>query len=292
MSTRIDAPLDPVGPEVIKRVRTAKAARRTSGRVYIERPSLAFIVHSFNRVSNIDQIVDGLRAAGEHELIVCDDGSVDGSRARWSEHLDRPNDFLIHSNDLHEIRITDRAIGWARSEIVCLVQDDDLIPDDPSWVETALDHFAADPALAIIGGFMGFQSFHPDSTVAKPFWGPAEFRYVQHVNIGPYFLRRTSYQQLGGWDHTFSAPGDPGICFESELCLRAWINGYRVGYTFVPLKGAAGHYAMDGGTMLFGPHERERNRLANSKRIYERYASREAEIDALVKQANTRRPQS
>ena len=60
------------------------------------------------------------------------------------------------------------------------------------------------------------------------------------LNIGPYFVRRTS---------SLSAPGDPGICFESELCLRAWTKGYRVGYSFVPLGGAAGQYAMDGGTM-------------------------------------------
>ena len=286
----MDAPPNPVEPDVIERVRAAKAARRASGLVYAERPRLAFIVHSFNRVSNIDQIVDGLRAAGTHELIVCDDGSVDGSPERWLEHLDRPNDFLIHSNDLHEIRITDRAISWARSEIVCLVQDDDVIPDEPSWVQTALEHFADDPALAVIGGFMGFDSFDPDPAVAMPLWGHGEFRYVHHVNIGPYFVRRTSYEQLGGWDHTFSAPGDPGICFDSELCLRAWTNGYRVGYSFVPLKGAAGHYAMDGGTVLFTPDERERNRLANSRRIFERYADRAAEIDALVEHANTQRP--
>ncbi len=285
----MDASPEPVEPEVVERVRAAKAARRASGFVYQERPRLAFIVHSFNRVSNIDQIVDGLRAAGAHELIVCDDGSVDGSRDRWLGHLDRPNDFLIHSNDLHEIRVTDRAISWARSEIVCLVQDDDVIPDEPTWVQTALDHFSADPALAIIGGFMGFESFDPDPAVAVPFWGRSEFRYVHHVNIGPYFVRRTSYQELGGWDHSFSAPGDPGICFESELCLRAWTKGYRVGYSFVPLKGAAGHYAMDGGTMIFAPHVRERNRVANSRRIFERYASRTAEIDALVEHANLQR---
>ena len=50
-------------------------------------------------------------------------------------YLDRPNDFLIHSNDLHEIRILDRAIRFARAEIVCLVQDDDLIPRDGAWLE-------------------------------------------------------------------------------------------------------------------------------------------------------------
>lgn len=277
---------------MVKRVRAYKAARRAAGFAYVERPRLAFIVHSFNRISNIDQIAEGLRAAGPYELIVCDDGSLDGSRERWLAHLGRPNDFLIQSNDLHEIRVTDRAIRWARAEIVCLIQDDDVIPAEPSWVESALSHFDADPALAIIGGFMGFQSFDPDPEVALPFWGPDEFRYVHHVNIGPYFIRRHSYEELGGWDYTFSAPGDPGICFESELCLRAWTEGHRVGYSFVPLKGPAGHYAMNGGTMAFARSDRERNRLRNSQRIFERYVSRTAQIDALVARANALRPGS
>lgn len=279
----------PVTPEVVERVRGYKATRRALGFAYVEQPRLSFIVHSFNRISNIDQIADGLRASGSHELIVCDDGSVDGSRERWLQHLDRPNDFLIQSNDLHEIRVTDRAIGWARGEIACLIQDDDVIPDEPTWVESALSHFAADPSLAILGGFMGFQSFDPDPDVALPFWGPDEFRYVHHVNIGPYFVRRRIYEALGGWDYAFSAPGDPGICFESEFCLRAWIEGYRVGYSFVPLKGPAGHYAMDGGTMIFAVADRERNRLTNSWRIFERYKSHSAKIDALVEQANAGR---
>jgi hypothetical protein len=33
------------------------------------------------------------------------------------------------------------------------------------------------------------------------------------------------------------------ICFDNELCLRAWMNDYQVGYSFVPFKGPAGHYA-------------------------------------------------
>jgi ABC-type maltose transport system permease subunit len=59
-------------------------------------------------------------------------------------YLDRPNDFLIHSNDLHEIRILDRAIRFARSDIICLVQDDDLIPRETDWLEAALGHFIRD----------------------------------------------------------------------------------------------------------------------------------------------------
>src|SRR5687767_3291622 len=182
--------------QMIERVKADKRRRRSSAVKYQDRPELAFIVQSFNRVSNIDQLIDGLRDMGDHELIVCEDGSLDGSRERWMSHLDRPNDFLIHSNDLHEIRILDRAIRFARADIICLVQDDDLIPSETSWLEAALTQFNTYPHLAIIGGFMGFQSFHPDLKSVKPIWGPAPFQFLHHVNIGPYFIRQQHYEAL------------------------------------------------------------------------------------------------
>ena len=225
-----------VDQEMIERVKAYKQQRWVSPHQYQDRPRLAFIVHSFNRIANITQLVDGLRLMGDHELIICEDGSLDGSREKWMSYLDRPNDFLIHSNDLHEIRVLDRAIRFARAEIVCLVQDDDMIPRNTTWLDNALRLFARYPGLAILGGFMGFESFDPDPAKAKRIWG-GDFRFVHHVNIGPYFIRRQDYESLGGWEYSFSEVGEPGICFDNELCLRAWMNGCQVGYSFVPFRG-------------------------------------------------------
>ena len=274
-----------VDQEMIERVKDYKQQRGRSVRQYRDRPRLAFIVHSFNRISNIEQLIDGLRLMGDHELIVCEDGSLDGSHEKWMSYLDRPNDFLIHSNDLHEIRALDRAIRFSRSDIVCLVQDDDTIPRDTAWLDDALQAFARYPRLAIVGGFMGFESFDPDPAKARRIWGGG-FRFVHHVNIGPYFIRRTDYEALGGWEYSFSAAGEPGICIDNELCLRAWMNGYQVGYRFVPFKGPAGHYPADGGTVLFSNDIRVRNSVRNSDTIFARYGEHAGRIDDLVERAN------
>jgi glycosyltransferase involved in cell wall biosynthesis len=276
----------PISPHVIARVKAAKARRRSSGTQYRDRSRLAFVVHSFNRVANIRQLVAGLRRFRGHELIVCDDGSLDGSRARWMPLLVRPNDFLVLSNDIHEIRILDRAIRFACADIVCLVQDDDLIPRNTRWAEAALMQFAKHPKLAIVGGFMGFHGFHPDPAKVKRLWGRAPFQFVDHVNIGPYFLRKRHYEALGGWDFSFSRSGEPGICFDTELCLRAWLKGYQVGYRFVPFKGPPEHYALDGGTMLFSRAARIRNQERNHRKVFRTYVRHTLRIARLVRQAN------
>jgi glycosyltransferase involved in cell wall biosynthesis len=277
-----------VDRETIERVKAYKSQIDASPHQYQNRPRLAFIVHSFNRKANIEQLVDGLRDMGPHELIVCEDGSLDGSHEKWMSYLSRPNDFLIHSNDLHEIRVTDRAIRFARADIVCLVQDDDTIPRDTTWLAAAMEQFARFPRLAILGGFMGFESFDPDPVKARRIWGGG-FRFVHHVNIGPYFIRRQHYESLGGWEYSFSEVGEPGIGFDNELCLRAWMNGYQVGYSFVPFKGPAGHYPADGGTVLFSNDIRVRNSVRNSDTIFARYGEHADHIDALVEEANSDR---
>ena len=243
-------------------------------------------MHSFNRLPNLDKLYTGLRRIGDQELIVCDDGSLDGSYQKWRSRLNRPNDFLIHSNDLHEIRILDRAIRFAAAEIICLVQDDDFIPRQTGWLSDALRRFNTYPNLAIIGGFMGFGSFHPKPNKAKPIWGPAPFQFVHHVNIGPYLIRKEHYEVLGGWDYSLSRAGEPGICFDNELCIRAWINGYQVGYSFVPFKGQPGRYALNGGTVLFSGAIRRRNQLRNQRKIFKMYAKHTRRIDRLVSSAN------
>jgi hypothetical protein len=115
-----------------------------------------------------------------------------------------------------------------------------------------LEEFKKHPNLAIIGGFQGFYGFA----------------------LTP------------GWDFSFSRAGEPGICFDSELCLRAWLNRYQVGYRFVPFKGPPQHYSLDGGTMLFSKGVRFRNEWENHRKIFQRYSGQADQISELVKEAN------
>lgn len=284
----------------VRRIKALKAERKAAGLTYVEHPAVSIIVQSFNQVRNIAVLEPRLRATCAEELVVCEDGSTDGSHEAWMRRLTRPNDFLLHSNDLHEIRTYGRAIEYSRGEIVCLMQDDDQPPKDGRWLAEAAELFAAYPELAVLGGWCGFDDWFaveynapwlPPGAGGIPFSDARTSRplvFVENVNIGPYLLRRRIFDEIGGFDLRFSPPGEPGITFEAEFCYRAWRHGYQVALTDIPVKLETGTqgYIFPGGTTLWGNEARERNERANKELIEELYGDSLPAIREAVRAAN------
>ena len=235
------------------------------------------------------------------ELIISEDGSVDGSHETWMRYLDRPNEFLIHSNDLHEIQASDRAIQMAKGKIVCLIQDDDELPETGEWVDHALSLFSTHTKLGILGGFQGmfWDSMDGDELEIKrnsmvygkgqkeiPLIDPSigiPFMFIEEVNIGPYFIRKNIFEEIGGWDYSYSNVGEPAIGFDHELCLRCWKTGYQVGLISILERK---YEEMTGGTFLWGLDERKKNRLQNLKKRIAFYRLHAEDIRKAVDQAN------
>lgn len=234
------------------------------------------------------------------ELIVCEDGSLDGSHEAWLRLLVKPNDFLLHSNDLHEIRTYNRAIKVAHGTVVCLMQDDDRPPRDGAWLDLALDLFDRNPRLAVLGGWCGFDQYFdieynapwlPAGENVIPFLDPSTRRpliFVENVNIGPYFVRKQVFEELGGFDLRFSGVGEPGITFESEFCYRAWSAGHQVALTNIPVKQQASKvgYILPGGTTMWANEARVRNERANKELIKSLYDADLPAIQRAVRRAN------
>lgn len=283
----------------VRAVQAEKADRRAAGDSYTDTPRVAVVVQSFNQGWNVKRLERRLRATGMDELIVCEDGSLDGAPAKWAKRLTRPNDFLIRSNDLHEIRAFDRAIGYTRAELVCLMQDDDQPPRHGGWLARAVALFDDHPRLAVLGGCWGFDSYFdqvynsPRSwssprRVEIPYRDPhsqVPMMFVENVNVGPYLLRSSVYRELGGFDVSYSAPGDPGICFDSDYCYRVWRAGYQVALIDVPVKNP---YYARGGTFRWGRDERDRNEARNKERLIELYDAHMPEIQQRVRESNAR----
>lgn len=291
---------------LIARVRADKAARAVSPHTYSERPRLSLILLSFNHRDNVGAIAEGLRRTIAEELIVCDDGSVDGSEREWQRLLSRPNDFLIQSNDVHDSRAYNRAVGLARGEVVCILQDDDIPPESGAWAAQALDLFNRYPRLAVLGGHQGWQldlSAPSDKVRAREVFGYREarkwtyardipfrdaasgwpFMFVQGVSIGPIFYRRDVFLSLGGFNLDYSLPGEVGMLVDHELSLRAWLAGHHVAlFGPVPFR----RYVGGQGTLMFGQATRERNLAHSFAMIQRQYGDRAPAIDAMVDALN------
>lgn len=267
------------------RVDRWKRGRDPADLAYEHDPRVSFVVQWFNQREHVDRVAPRLPDGPAYETVVCEDGSVDGSLAAWDERLTRRNDFLVRSNDLHEVRAYTRAIGLSRGEFVCLLQDDDVPPDDTSWIDATVDLFERYPDLGVVCGQSGWglQDLVPDYRFEPPVEGGHEvtdrwlregggvkdehpeevptsdpetgrpFVFVPCISVGPVVVRRSVYDALGGFDLDFSEPGKPGMGFEVDFGLRCWRAGYRVAFT--PMGFDRGDV---GGTLMFAPEERDR----------------------------------
>lgn len=267
--------------------------KQRSAMFYNPKPFSTLVIQSFNQADNVIQTAKRVKESGADEVIVCEDGSIDGSMDLWLQELNRRNDFIISSNDLHEIRTYDRAIAMSKSEIVCLAQDDDIFPSDNTWFRQSMKMFDRYPNLAVVGGWCGYDDwfsigwnsrFHNTVGVTK-FIDPVNnlpFQFVENVNIGPYFLRKSIYEKLGGFDFSYSQPGEPGICFESEYCYRAWSEGFYV--ALLPMD--FNRNSIVGGSTQWDLSKRNSNVKRNKELIHRCYESISQQIKKRVSQAN------
>jgi len=238
-----------------------------------DRPLISAIIQTFHDGANARQLVRHLRhaaaaygAPGALEVLVNDDSRSDS--AAWLAELTGPNDFLLSSPNIHEIRAYNRLARLARGDYLLLLQGDHCLPPTAAWLRTGLGLFATFPRLGLLGGQMGYDEV-PFRRIAEsvswgvepckpiPFRVPAgsrgaaaggsgdahggagaaagdgaagsAFMFVAGVNIGPLLVRRDAFLLTGGFDEAFSCAGAPGIQLDTELSLRMWAGGYQVG---------------------------------------------------------------
>ena len=283
----------------LERVRRFKVRQMRDREPHDDSPKVSFAVQSFNHVENIGTISKRLQRLPGTELIVCEDGSIDGSFERWSQVLTGSNDFLVRSNDLHEIRTYDRAVEFARGEIVCLLQDDDIPPSNSEWLDKAVQVFDQYPKLAILGGYHAFLNLDIEEESghlvhAYPKQGPSHrttdglpFQFVEMINGAPILIRREALRQMGGLDLSYSPVGEPGIHYDHEICLRAWSRGFQVGWNPMPFMRFVG----GSGTKIFGQMDKRIARAhKNQTKLVAMYGAQLASVQAEVRCLNEELP--
>ena len=262
--------LDKVKLALTKRVvkKKEKCYADWAAKGYVNEPLVTFIIQSHNKSLQVMHIVDKLRSYPKAEILVIDDGSELVHHDRLSRYLVRANEFLVRANDLYENVMYDKTIRMANGRYIALMQDDDDFKD-LTWVDRAIHLFEQYPQMAILGGKDGMD-FAIDKQQQKfeivPYTdgASADFRFVAHVDRAPMWINKVLYmEKLKHIDFSFA----PFQFDDIELCLRAWLEGYQVGWYKTEFSSLSA-----GGMRIWNNAFTAEQCRKNIQRLYELYA--------------------
>ena len=276
--------LDKVKLALTKRVvkKKQKCYADWAAKGYVNEPLVTFIIQSHNKSLQVMHIVDKLRSYPKAEILVIDDGSESVHHDRLSRYLVRANEFLVRANDLYENVMYDKTIRMANGQYIALMQDDDDFKD-LTWVDRAIHLFEQYPQMAILGGKDGMD-FAIDKQQKKFEIVPyadgilADFRFVAHVDRAPMWINKALFlEKLKHIDFSFA----PFQFDDIELCLRAWLEGYQVGWYKTEFSSLSA-----GGMRIWNNAFTAEQCQKNIQRLYELYQRRERKIKDIIDQLN------
>jgi len=204
------------------------------------------VILSFNHPDNVKPLCRAFGCGqepasqelrGMSELVVIEDGGGD-ARELWraAAAASQGRTRVIETDNLHEIRAYNTGFNASSSRILVMLQDDDLPPPPSKWLHPGTQLFKLHPRLALISctdGFTTPEIFQDHYGRALPILTEdsrlpgTPFMFVVGANSGPVLYRAAAFQQVGGFNLSYSGPGEPGIGFETEISLRLWLRGWQ-----------------------------------------------------------------
>lgn len=209
---------------------------------------LSFIIPLYNNLPLTQAMLASLRAtlpAGEeHEIVLVDDGSTDGTR-EWLRTLAPPCRPLLNERNLGFAATCNRGAAASSGDYLFFLNNDlELLP---GWLEPMLALLRARPDAGLVGNVQlnhatgavdhaGIYFNHkgkPAHLTGLGFGRPA-VRQVDAVTGACFALSRELWQRLGGFDE-----GYVNGCEDVDLCLRAVEAGR---HNYVALRSVVRHH--------------------------------------------------
>ncbi len=197
----------------------------------VNAPWLSVVIAAHDAASTLpDQLAPLVaQAAGRPwEILVCDNGSRDGTRRLVQEWAAQHRQVRLVDAGARRGPAAARNIGVeaARGDVIAFVDADDVVGD--GWadaVERALTEHA------FVAGRFDIERLHPRSRVTVS-WSPqldglTQLQWMPGLvtaGAGNMAMRREIFDAVGGFDETLRTAED------DDLCLRAQLLGHRLHY--------------------------------------------------------------
>ena len=231
--------------------------------------TVSFIIPLFNCVDLTRECLRTLRATLppglDHEILLVDDGSTDGTRA-WLATLAAPCRHLLNERNLGFGPTCNRGAAAARGEILFLLNSDLVLL--PGWFEPMLAVFAAEAGAGVVGnvqlacdtgrvdhaGIFFDHQGKPAHLTRVP--RAAAACAVPAVTGACCAVRAALWRDLGGFDESYRNGGE-----DVDFCLRVAAAG-RTNFV-APASVVRHHVSRSPG--------RKENDEANSRRLMLRW---------------------
>lgn len=190
---------------------------------------VSIVVPTFNRKDSLKKtlqsLIDQNYSHTEYEIIVCDDGSTDGTSI-FMENLLKVSGveikYCIQKNSGPAVT-RNLGIQNSKGELIGFIDDDCVAV--PEWINSAVKHFSNEN----IGGVQGPTLMASKIPLAKKI-----FNYARTANVSKQdysyascniFYRKDILEFLGGFDRDFPKP-----CWgeDTDLGNRVILQGYKI----------------------------------------------------------------
>ena len=233
-------------------------------------PRVSVIIPHWNGLAHLDDCLTALRRQtfGDHEVILVDNGSSDGSQSYVRENY--PEARLIELGQNRGFTgACNAGYAAARGEFVCLLNND--TEADPNWLACVVDAFERRPRAGIVAGklllFDRRDHFHAAGDYYRVNGLPGN-RGVWQADHGQYdreepvfsacgaaaAYRRAMLDEIGFLDDAFYFS-----CEDIDLAWRAHLAGWEVWY--VPTAVVYHKLKASGGSGVVGSYHDGRNFL-------------------------------
>jgi glycosyltransferase involved in cell wall biosynthesis len=205
----------------------------------------SIVIPTFNEGERLHRTVDSILNDTTYapiEVIVVDDGSTDGSCDRYQRGDERLR--VIRTASVGIPRARNLGAGHARGEYVLFIDAHCTV--SPDWIERFVAALR-DPDVGIVGpAFTRLDETEPrgcgniwiNQKLECAWLEPLDTDRPYEVPITPggcQAFRKKTFEEIGGFDAGFTRWGYQ----DEEICLRAWLLGYRV---LVDPKVTVAHY--------------------------------------------------
>jgi len=217
-------PIDNWAFGVTRADRSAKPALDALSEVYASRPwelleevpRVSTVVCSYNGASTLEQCLTSLRAVDypDHEVILVDDGSTDGTReiaARFPDvrTVHQPNQGLSVARNVGLAAATGQVIAYTDSDCYA----------DPDWLTLLVHRLQSSDAAAVGGPNLtpedGRLAACIDASPGQPTHVLEDDQVAEHIPGCNMAFRREALEGIGGFDAVYTQAGD-----DVDVCWR------------------------------------------------------------------------